>query len=184
MVCENKDFCNIILPFEDTEILEFNQYQKSDKAPFIIYADLECIIEKIDGCKNNPENSSTTKVSEHIPSGFSMSTISSFRSIENKHDVYKVKIVWKSFLKFLREHAIKIINFKKKKVQLLTNEQQQSYEKAKICYICKEKFENKYLKDKKYCKVRDHCHYTGEYRGAVDSICNLKYSVTKNSFFL
>ena len=38
---------------EDTKILKFNQYQKSDKAPFIIYADLECIIEKIDGCKNN-----------------------------------------------------------------------------------------------------------------------------------
>ena len=46
---------------EDTKILEFNQYQKSDKAPFIIYADLECIIEKIDECKNNSENSSTTK---------------------------------------------------------------------------------------------------------------------------
>ena len=59
---------------EDTKILEFNQYQKSDKAPFIIYADLECLIEKIDGCKNIPENSSTTKVGEHIPSGFSMST--------------------------------------------------------------------------------------------------------------
>ena len=65
---------------EDTIILEFTQYQKYDKAPFI-YADLECIIEKIDGCRNNPENSSTTKVSEHIPSGFSMSIISSFRSI-------------------------------------------------------------------------------------------------------
>ena len=37
----------------DIKILEFNQYQKSDKAPFIIYADLQCIIEKIDGCKNN-----------------------------------------------------------------------------------------------------------------------------------
>ena len=49
-----------------------------------VYADIECIIEKIDGCKNNPENSSTAKVSEHIPSGFSMSTISSFTSIENK----------------------------------------------------------------------------------------------------
>ena len=35
--------------------------------------------------------------------------------------------------------------------------------------------------DKEYCKVRDHCYYTGEYRGAVDSICNLKYSVPKNS---
>ena len=71
--------------------IQFNQHQKSDKAPFIIYADLECIIEKIDGYKDNPENSSTTKVSKHIPSGFSMSTISSFRSIENKHDVYRGK---------------------------------------------------------------------------------------------
>ena len=46
---------------------------------------------KIDGCKSNPENSSTAKLSEHILSGFSMSTISSFRSIENKHDVYRSK---------------------------------------------------------------------------------------------
>ena len=55
------------MPSEDTEISEFNQYQKTDKAPFIIYADVECIIEEIDGCKNNPENSSITKVGEHIP---------------------------------------------------------------------------------------------------------------------
>ena len=54
---------------EDIKILEFNQYQKSDKAPFVVYADLECLIEKTDGCNNNPENLSTTKVSEHIPSG-------------------------------------------------------------------------------------------------------------------
>ena len=59
--CENKDFCNIIMPSEDTKILEFNQYQKSDKTPFIIYGDLKCITEKIDECKNNPENSSTPK---------------------------------------------------------------------------------------------------------------------------
>ena len=57
----------------------------------------------------------------------------------------------------------------------LTKEQQESYENAQICYICKEKFENKYLKEKKYHKVRDHWHYTGEYR-----VCNLKYSVPKN----
>ena len=62
---------------EDTEILEFNQYQKSDEAQFSIYADLKCLIENIDGCYINPGNSSTTKVSEHIPSGFSMSAISS-----------------------------------------------------------------------------------------------------------
>ena len=49
------------MPYEDTKILEFNQNQKFDKAPFIIYADLECIVEKTDGCKNNPGNLSTIK---------------------------------------------------------------------------------------------------------------------------
>ena len=56
---------------------------------FIIY--YEFIIEKIDGCKNNPENWSTTEVSKHVPSVFSMSTILSFKSIENKHDVCRGK---------------------------------------------------------------------------------------------
>ena len=64
-------------------------------------------------------------------------------------------------------------------MKLLTKEQHESYENAKICYICKGKFENKYLKDKKHRKVRDHCHYAGKNRGAVHSICNLKYSVPK-----
>ena len=35
------------------------------------------------------------------------------------------------------------------------------------------------MKDNKYCKVRDHCHYAGGYKGAAHSICNLKYSVSK-----
>ena len=63
--------------------------------------------------------------------------------------------------------------------KLLTKEQPESYENAKICYICKEKFENKYLSDKKYHQLRDHDQYTGEYRGAAHSICNSKYSVPK-----
>ena len=76
---------------EEIKILEFNQYQRSDKAPSVIYADLECLIEKADGCKNKPENSSITKVSEHIPLGFSMSTVLSFKSIDIKHDVCRGK---------------------------------------------------------------------------------------------
>ena len=64
-------------------------------------------------------------------------------------------------------------------MKLLTKDQQKSYENVKVCYSCKEKIENEYLKDKKHRKVRDHCHYTGEYRGAAHSICNLKYSVPK-----
>ena len=66
--------------------------------PFIIYADLESLIEKIDGCKNKPQNSFTTKVGEHIPSNFSRSTRSSFKNIENKHDVYRGKDYMKNVL--------------------------------------------------------------------------------------
>ena len=116
-VCENLFIyvCNVIMPSQDTKILHFNHDQKSDKAPFFIYVDLECIIEKTDRCKNNPENSSAAKVSEHIPSGFSISTRFSFRTIENKHDGYRGKDCMKKFCEFLREHAKKIISFKKKK---------------------------------------------------------------------
>ena len=46
-VCQNKDFCTVIMFSQGTKILEFNQYQKSDKVPFIIYEDLECIIERL-----------------------------------------------------------------------------------------------------------------------------------------
>ena len=90
-VCQHKDFCNVVVPSKVTKILEFNQNRKADKAPFIIYTDFECSIEIFVGCKNNPENSSTTKLGKHILSGFSMSTISSFKSIENNYDVYIIK---------------------------------------------------------------------------------------------
>ena len=80
---------------------------------------------------------------------------------------------------------MKRISFKNKKIKLSRKEHQESYENAKICYISKEKFENKFLKDRKY-KVRNHYHYTGEYIGAVHSICNLKYGVPKKfpKFFI
>ena len=120
--CENKDFCNANIASGNTKLLELNQSQKSDKEPFSIYADLECITEKVNGCKNNPENPSTTKLREHISSGFSISTISSFRNTENKHDVYGGKDCMKRFCEFLREHSMKRINFKKKKMKLLTKE--------------------------------------------------------------
>ena len=58
----------------------------------------------------------------------------------------------------------------------LTTEEKIHYNKQKICYICKKEFNNN---DKKQQKVKDHCHYTGKYRGAAHSICNLRYKVPK-----
>ena len=93
----------------------------------------------------------------------------------------EVKIIWKKFCGSLKKHTIKIINFQTKKRKLLIKGYQESYENAKICYICNKLFENKYLKDKECCKVRDHCHYKSEYGGAEHSICNLKYSVPEKT---
>ena len=77
------------MPFKDTKILGFNQYRKPDKAPFIICANLEYLIEKYEGFKNNLENLSTAKVGEHSPPGFSVPTVFSFKSMENKYYVYQ-----------------------------------------------------------------------------------------------
>ena len=91
------------MPSEDIKISEFNQYQKSDKSPFLKIFDFW---QRIGGCKNNPEERSATKVGKHISSGFSMSTILSFKGIENNHDVYRGKDC--KFFKCLKKHAMKI----------------------------------------------------------------------------
>ena len=56
----------------------------------------------------------------------------------------------------------------------VTSEENQLYHEQSICYICKKEFSTD-DNDKKYHKARDHCHYTGKYRGAAHNICNLRY---------
>ena len=66
-ICENHEYCHIEMPTKDNNIIKYNQGEKSLKLPFIIYADLECLLEKINTCYNNPELSSTTKINKHTP---------------------------------------------------------------------------------------------------------------------
>ena len=84
----------------------------------------------------------------------------------------------KKFWKDLRKHSIKIINYEKKKMISLTTEEKVHYNKQKVCYICKKEFDDN-DNNKKQQKVRDHCRYTGKYRGATHNICNLRYKVPK-----
>ena len=69
-------------------MLVFNQQKKYKKLPAIIYEDLESLTKKVDACENNPEKSSTAKAAEHIPSGFSIYIISSFKRTKDKHGLY------------------------------------------------------------------------------------------------
>ena len=96
---------------EKDQILEFNQYVKSDKMSYVIYADIESLIRKIDGCANNLEDSSTTKIGEHMPRGYSFSTIWAFDNIEKKHTLYCGKDCMKKFCESLREHKYKYNRF-------------------------------------------------------------------------
>ena len=66
------------MPQEDNKILNYNHGKKSMKVPFIIYADLESLLEKMSTCHNNPEKSPTTKIIKHAPSGYSLFTHCSF----------------------------------------------------------------------------------------------------------
>ena len=82
-----------------TKVSELNQYLKSNKVPPIIYGDLRSLIKEVNGCKNNPKNSSTTKIVTHIPCRYSVSVIWAFDGIENKHhNVYKG---WRFYLNIL-----------------------------------------------------------------------------------
>ena len=85
------------MPSEKVKILELKHYMKSNKIPYIIYTDIESLIEKIDGCENNPEKSSTTKIGEHIPCGYLMSTILGSDHIEDKRILYHGKDCMKKF---------------------------------------------------------------------------------------
>ena len=123
------------MPNEDNKIIKYNQGEKSIKLPFVIYADLECLLEKISTCQNNPNESSTTEINKHTPSGYSLFTHCSFDKSKSKLNYYRGKDCMKKFCKDLREHATKIINCEKKKMISLTTKEEIDYNKQKICYI-------------------------------------------------
>ena len=177
-VCENHDYCYVEMPAEYNKTLKYIKGEKSMKSPFIVYADLECLLEKMNTCHNNPKKSSTTKTSKRTPSGYSLFTHCSSDRTKNKVDYYRGKNCMKNFCLDLREHATKIINYEKKEMIPLTKIGEKKHNKQEVCYICKKGFSTD-DSNKKYHKVRDHCHYTGKYRGAAHDICNLRYKIPK-----
>ena len=71
-VCENHDYCYVEIPEEYNKTIKYNEGDKSMRLPFIIIADLECLLEKMNTCHNNPEKSSTIKINKHTSSGYSL----------------------------------------------------------------------------------------------------------------
>ena len=141
-ICENNEYCNIEVPNPNNSLIKYNQDDKSLKS-FIIYGDLECLLKKIDTCQNNPDLSSTTKINQHIPSGYSIYTSCSFDKSNNKLSYYRGEDCMRRFCKDLKDHIIKIIDCKKKDMIPLTKEEEDNYNKENICHICKKEFNKK-----------------------------------------
>ena len=175
-ICKNRDYCRVEMPTKDNNVIKYNHREKSIKLPFVVYADLECLLEKMSTCYNNLEELSTTKINKHTPSGYSIFTHCSFDKSKSKLNYYRGEDCMTKLCKDLREHATKIINYEKTDMIPLTKKEEENYNNQKVCYICKKEFDKS---DKKHYKIRDHCHYTGKYRGAAHNICNLRYKIPK-----
>ena len=172
----NNNFSLIKMPTEDKKYISSTPRKNTLKNPFIIYADFECLLYPLSTCDNTEENSFTIKKNMYRPSGFSMLTSYAYDKSLNKPNCYRGKDCLATFSKALKDEVNKIISIKQKSMNPLTDQEKESYANAKRCFVCEKPFGDA----KNAIKVRDHCRYTGKYRGAAHNACNLQYKVPKS----
>ena len=188
-ICKNIDFIKTLVPKPET-FIEFKNYKKMIKVPFVIYADFETInkkkyqcdycselfdnptkIEEHD-CNKKNEINKTKKYQELIPCGFSF-YVHSVLTSEKKFPVelYRGSDAAKVFCEKIQEctkEIYKIYKSSNNKIMLkMTEDEIKKFNSATKCYICKKEFSCTNY------KVRDHCHLTGKYRGPAHNNCNL-----------
>ena len=94
------------------------------------------------------------------------------------NDFYRGGSSMKKFCSVTRRHTAEITNFQKDEMLSLKAKQEEEYTKQNLCLICKGEFHDVNAVKNSF-SVWDHCHYTGKFRGANRSICNLKYKAPK-----
>ena len=174
--CYNNECVKIVMPPPGT-CLRFKNFPHSEKAPFAIYADFESLIKPMDNCDPDPNKSYTKKYQKHEPISFSYYINSSidgvYKPILRKYTKTKPEDAdaMDVFIKWLEEDVKAIANIEEKEI-IFTEEDRKQFNKALDCWICGEYLGND--------RVRDHCHFTGRYRGPAHNSCNLKYRKPKS----
>ena len=177
------EYCNINecvklnMPSPNT-FLQFNNFLYSEKAPFVIYADFECYNKPIYTTTPNPNKSYTNKLTKHKPASFNYYIKSFNESVYKSKNRTYIKEeeedpdVIDVFINWLEEDVKEIANLGNEKM-IITEKEEEQFKQASDCWICRKKLN---LQD----RVRDHCHFTGRYRGAAHNKCNLKYRKPNN----
>ena len=174
--CYENESVKTLMPPPGT-YLRFKNFYHSEKAPFVIYADFECKIIRMDNCDPDPNKSYTKKYQKHEPVSFCYYIKSFNESVYESRIRSYIKETPKHadaidvFIKWLEEDVKAIANIKPKQM-IFTEEDRKQFNKASDCWICGEELGND--------RVRDHCHYTGRYRGPAHNSCNLKYRKPKS----
>ena len=168
--CSNNQTALITMPKPNT-YLYFKNYYKQLPIPFVVYADFECFTKPMNTCSPNPKESYNYNYQKHEPSGFCF-YVKGIVDKKIKPIIYTKKSededIAKVFVEKIAEVTKGIYNdfYRRPKPLRLTRAEQKLFDKAIICHIC-----NRELKED---KVRDHCHFTGQYRGAAHNSCNLQ----------
>ncbi|CAH3183594.1 unnamed protein product [Porites lobata] len=169
LYCSHNETVSVKMP-KSGSILHFKNHHKQLPIPFVAYADFECFTKPMNTCCPNPEDSYNYNYQKHEPSGFCI-FIKGVVDKKIKPIVYSKteedEDIAKIFVEKLTEATRGIYNdfYRKPKPLILSKDEQKSFNKAEFCHICNKEL----LED----KVRDHCHFTGQYRGAAHNSCNL-----------
>ena len=153
-------------------IIMFENYFKQIPVPFNIYADFECNLKKV---KCN-EGSYTEKYQDHIPCNFSYKIVCIDHKFTKPTIIYRGKNAAYEFIKEILEeykYSTKIMKKHFNKNLIMTEKEEDLFQKSNNCWICKKFISN----DED--KVRDHCYITGKFRGAAHKSCNLNFKLTK-----
>ena len=177
--CGQNETVAVKMPIKNT-ILNFKNHFKKLPIPFVIYADFECFTKPINSCQPNPDISFTEGYQKHEPSGYCI-YLKGLDGIGDNYKpiVYKKKSededISKKFIKhvWLLTHMIYRKYYSNPKPLKLTPQEQKDFQSAKVCHICEQDLKVDEETGNVF-KVRDHCHFTGEYRGAAHFDCNLK----------
>ena len=165
---------NIVMPKFGSKIY-FKHYYKMLKSPFVIYCDFESILEPIDTAKQDVNTTSyTTGYQNHLISSYAYKVVCQIDKYTKPIKSYRGENATKDFLTNLLKESEEIqdilINKFQEKMKI-SKKQQNEFNRSTICHICNGKLTKK-------DKVRDHCHITGEYRGAAHKVCNLQFRIS------